>query len=52
MKPRYIAWQGKTPRCNLPGSPFPSKRQVQTAAKKAGISEPKITAVRRQSPAN
>ena len=49
MTARYIAWQQRTPRCDLPGSPFPSKRQAQTAAKRAGIAEPRITAVRRRS---
>ncbi|MDV6318767.1 hypothetical protein [Chromohalobacter sp. HP20-39] len=53
MSARYIAQQPRngrlTPRCDLPGSPFGSKRQAQRAAHKAGIESPKITTVSRRS---
>jgi len=48
MKARYTAWQQRTPRCDLPGSPFPSRRQAIVAAHRAGIADPRITAVRRR----
>ncbi|MFG6139475.1 hypothetical protein [Halomonas sp. B23F22_10] len=52
MSSKYIAWDrhgGRlTPRCDLPGSPFGSKRQALRAAHKAGIDKPTITTVTRR----
>lgn len=52
MSARYIAWDRRigrlTPRCDLPGSPFSSKRQAKQAAHRAGIQKPKITTVTRR----
>ena len=48
MSARYIAWQGRTPRLDLPGSPFASRRRAIVAAHRAGITEPTITTVRRR----
>jgi len=51
MSAKYIANEPRsgrlTPRCDLPGSPYGSRRQAQQAARKAGIAEPTITPVRR-----
>lgn len=49
MSNRYIAWQNHTPRCDLPGSPFPSRKAAKRAANQAGITQPAITTVRRRS---
>ncbi|MFG6159662.1 hypothetical protein ACGTNG_12720 [Halomonas sp. 1390] len=47
MSARYIAWQGRTPRCDLPGSPFTSRKAAKEAAAREGIANPTITPVRR-----
>jgi len=47
MTSRYIVWQGRTPRCDLPGSPFASKIAGKRAAKRAGFTANHVTAVRR-----
>ena len=49
MNARYIAWQGRTPLINLPGSPFVSRKAAKQAARRAGIEQPAITTVRRRS---
>ena len=48
MRNRYIAWQGRTPRVDLPGSPFASRIAAKQAAKRAGFAAKLITVVRRR----
>ncbi len=53
MSARYLIrapHQGRmVPQCNLPGSPYPSKKVAKKAAHKHDIKAPNIIAVRRQS---
>ncbi|MDT8894225.1 hypothetical protein RSO41_06115 [Halomonas sp. I1] len=56
MSAKYIAIEPRgrirTPRVDLPGSPFGSRKQAKQAAQRAGIEQPRITTVTRRAYAN
>ena len=51
MSSKYIVQQSHegrlVPRCDLPGSPYSSRKTAKAAASRAGITNPKVIPVRR-----
>ncbi|GEK49180.1 hypothetical protein HPA02_34630 [Bisbaumannia pacifica] len=49
MSCRYIIRHRGTPRCDLPGSPYPSRIAAKRAADQAGLAPVEIVTVKRRS---
>ena len=52
MSPRYLVREHGiriVPRCDLPGSPYSSRKAAKAAARRAGIAGAEIISVRRES---